>query len=581
MKSITTKIIFTFLLLQLLILSLIGLYLRTNIKGIFYDQLDQSMMSQVKLLRELVTVDLSADNYEGLEGKSRRFAGEIKGRVTVIAKDGKVLADSDDSPERMENHSKRPEVIEARNLGYGWATRYSATLKMEMRYLALEMPRYGYVRVAIPLTIIHQRLMNIFFRLLVGFAVAFSLFTLLAWQVIKGITEPVKQITRTAQEIAHGKLDERINVQSKDEIGTLSEMFNLMAQQLSDTIRNISNEKERLTTILKNMADGLIALDATGKILLINPAAAQIFDVAEDIKGKYLIEVNRNQQLTDSLQRVYQTGELIDTEIQLIYPREIILHAHIAPIKGAERIQGVVLIFTDVSELRRLERIRTEFVGNVSHELKTPLTSIRGYVETLLDMDVEDPLVSKFLKVINKESQRLARLINDLLDLSKLEARRHHQLAPTRLIDVVENVIYVLAPEAEKKKIELTIDLPLNLPRVMGVEEQLDQVLINLMDNGIKYTPAGGEVVLSAEADEHWVTIKVTDNGCGIPAEDLERIFERFYRVDKARSRQAGGTGLGLSIVKHIVKAHGGDIQVESEPGVGSTFIVKLKRAEG
>lgn len=581
MKSITTKIICTFLLLQLLILFVIGLYLRTNIKATFYDQLDQSMMSQAKLLKEIVTSDLSAGHYQGLEEKSKRFADEVKGRVTVISTDGKVLADSDDSPERMENHSQRPEIIEAHNLGYGWAIRYSATLKMEMRYLALAMPNYGYVRVAIPLTIIHHRLMNIFFRLLVGFAVAFSLFTILAWQVIKSITEPIKQITQTAQEIAHGKLDERINIQSKDEIGTLSEMFNLMAQQLSDTIRNISNDKERLTTILKNMADGLIALDATGKILLINPAAAQIFEVPEDTRGRALIEVNRNQQLTESLQKVYATGELVDTEIQLIYPREIILHAHIAPIKGDERIQGIVLIFTDVSELRRLERIRTEFVGNVSHELKTPLTSIRGYVETLLDMEIEDPLVSKFLKVINKESQRLARLINDLLDLSKLEARRHHQLQPTRLTDVVENVIYVLAPEAEKKKIELTIDLPLNLPRVMGVEEQLDQVLINLMDNGIKYTPAGGEVILSAEADEHWVTIKVADNGCGIPDEDLERIFERFYRVDKARSRQAGGTGLGLSIVKHIVKAHGGDIEVQSEPGVGSTFIVKLKRAEG
>ena len=580
MRSIKTRIILLFLLIQLLVLSFIGVYLQTNIKDIFYKQLDHSLLSQSELLKEIMLPYLKEGHQEVLQTKSLKFSREINGRITVIASDGTVLADSDENPQLMENHATRPEILQASVQGVGWATRQSHTLNKAMRYMAEKVGSYGYVRMAIPLTAIHENLWQIFVRLLLGFAVAFIIFSLLAWQVSKSITEPIKRITRTAQDIAHGNLGERIHIYTQDEIGTLSQMFNMMAFQLADTIKNISNEKERLTAILDNMADGLIALDSAGQVILLNRAAAQIFGVnEEDIKGKSLIELNRTQQLTEALQQVYNTRQIVDTEIQLIYPIEILVRTHIAPIIRNSRIHGMVLIFTDVTELRRLERMRTEFVGNVSHELKTPLTSIRGYVETLLDMEIEDPLVSKFLGVINKESDRLSRLINDLLDLSRLESKRHSPMVPTRLKNVVENVIHVLAPEAERKKIELIINIPVHLPLVMGVEEQLNQVLINLVDNGIKYTPAGGKVSVSAESDTEWVTLKVADNGCGISQEDQERIFERFYRVDKARSRQAGGTGLGLSIVKHIVKGHGGDIHIESELGEGSTFIVKLQRA--
>jgi two-component system phosphate regulon sensor histidine kinase PhoR len=304
-----------------------------------------------------------------------------------------------------------------------------------------------------------------------------------------------------------------------------------------------------------------------------------MFGVKEDdIKGKSLIEMSRNQQLVETVKGVLETKEVVETEIQLIFPQEVMLHSHVAPILRQQEVHGMVLIFTDITELRRLERVRTEFVGNVSHELKTPLTSIKGYVETLLDMEIEHPMINKFLGVISKESDRLSRLIGDLLDLSRLEGKRNGQLVPTRLQDVMENVITILQTEAERKKVTLKVFIPPRLPRAMGIEEQLNQVFINLIENAIKYTPDGGRVIVSAEADEEWVILKVADNGLGIPQEDLDRIFERFYRVDKARSRQAGGTGLGLSIVKHIVKGHGGDIWVESQVGGGSTFTVKFQR---
>lgn len=577
--SVKGKINALFLALQVLTLSIIGLYLATNIKDIFYRQMDTSMIKQVQLLQELLERDLAAKDRGRLQEESKRFAEKINGRITVIAHDGTVLADTEESPETMENHLHRPEVAQAEQEGIGWALRYSSTLRYNMKYLVQRIGPYGYVRLAIPVTEVQQTLFGVFNRVLIGFVLAFLIFLILSWRMSEKITEPIERITQAAQKIAHGNLEERIHVYSNDEIGTLSRMFNLMAFQLSETIGNIKSEKERLATILENMADGLIALDGSQRVILINAAAGKMFGVKEDeVRGKALIEMSRNPQLTGAVKQALETKEVLEADIQLLFPQEITLHSHIAPILHHQEVRGMVLIFTDITELRRLERMRTEFVGNVSHELKTPLTSIKGYVETLMDMEIDHPMINKFLGVISKESDRLSRLIGDLLDLSRLEGKRNGQLLPTRLQDVMENVIPILLTEAEKKHVTVKVFIPPLLPRLMGIEEQLNQVLINLIENAIKYTPDGGRVIVSAEADEKWVILKVADNGVGIPPEDLDRIFERFYRVDKARSRQAGGTGLGLSIVKHIVKGHGGDIRVDSEVGKGSTFTVKFHR---
>lgn len=579
--SLKWKLISTFILLQVLTLSIIGIYLITSLEDIFHQQLDNSMLKQIQLVSQLITPALDQGDWDTLQKQSLQLAKQVEGRITVIAINGEVVADSEEDPTKMENHGDRPEVQKARDEGYGWSKRHSTTLGMGMKYLVKEVEPYGYVRLAIPLTEVNQRLRTILTRLFLGFFIAFSLFLVLTWRVSEGITGPIKQITRTAQNIAKGNLGERIHIYTKDEIGTLSRMFNLMASQLGETIRNITSEKERLTTILETMADGLVALNEEQQVILINPAAAKMFGVTEfESKGKSLIEMNRNPQLAEVVQEVYETKKPAITEIYLHFPVELILKCHMAPIiQGEFDVRGLVLIFTDITELRRLERVRTEFVGNVSHELKTPLTSINGYVETLLDMELDDPSVTRrFLGVINKESKRLSRLIEDLLDFSKLEGRRHHQLAPTRLQDVIENVSNVLTATAKRKEVDLHFQIPENLPLVVGVEEQLNQVVINLVENAIKYTPEKGKVRVSAMVEGDWVIFKVVDNGIGISEEDQERIFERFYRVDKARSRQMGGTGLGLSIVKHIIKGHGGEIAIESEVGVGSTFIVKLRR---
>lgn len=537
------------------------------------------MLKQIHLLSQLIQQDMEKSDDQYLQKQASAIAGEIGGRITVIAADGQVLSDTEENPEIMENHLNRPEIQQAQQNQLGWATRYSSTLQINMKYLAKKIGAAGFVRIAIPIKEVEETLFKILSRLAAGLILVFVLFFFLVLKVSASITEPVKKITETAYKIANGNLSERIHIYTKDEIGTLSRMFNLMAYQLEETITKISTEKEKLATILANMADGLIALNQDKKIIMINPAAVEIFGAEEgELKGKTMIELNRNQRLTEVVQEVYQTGSKISTEIQLHFPKEVILRTQVAPlISQTDQISGLVLIFTDITELRRLEHLRTEFVGNVSHELKTPLTSIRGYIETLEDMDMTDTaLVKRFLGVVNRESERLARLINDLLDLSKLEGKRHHQLLPTHLEDVLANVVDILKPEAEKKAIGLKIEIEKDLPRIMGIEEQLNQVAINLIDNAIKYTPKGGQVEVTLNSDSQWVILIVRDNGMGIPKEDLERIFERFYRVDKARTRQMGGTGLGLSIVRHIVKAHAGQIDVVSEVGVGTTFTVKF-----
>ena len=581
--SIKWKIISVFVLLQALVLIISGVYLNTKLNEFFYHRMDLNMEKQVKLLSNLIAPEMDTQDYDQIQEQVKKLSKEIDGRITVIDEDGIVLADSEEDPGVMENHNQRPEVVEARENGMGEVTRYSTTVEKDMKYIAKLVKPGGYVRLAIPVKEVQDLLNNIFTRLIIGLALAFAIFFILALWVSESITEPIKQITETAQKIAKGRLGERIHIFSRDEIGNLSRTFNTMAYQLEETIKRTTNEKERLATILETMVDGLIALDTERKVMIINSAATKMFGVTEEeAKGKTLIEINRNKELTESVQKVYETREPVSTEINVHYPEETILRTHLAPITHNKvHIRGVVIIFTDITELRRLEKMRTEFVGNVSHELKTPLTSIKGYVETLLEMELEESsIVKKFLGVINKESQRLACLIDDLLDLSRLENKQKQRLMPTMLGDVIGDVISVLRPKAVSKDLDLEITIPEFLPRVMGVKDQLTQVLMNLVDNAIKYTPDGGYVKVTARPDKEWVEIRVEDDGIGIPPGDMERIFERFYRVDKARSRQMGSTGLGLSIVKHIIKGHGGHISVESAPGEGSTFIVKLKRVQ-
>ncbi|OAT81786.1 two-component system histidine kinase PnpS [Desulfotomaculum copahuensis] len=416
-------------------------------------------------------------------------------------------------------------------------------------------------------------------------AVALLLSVVLAWLLYRRVVAPLSEINETAREMARGRLDRELHLYSRDEIGQLANSVNEMARQLRRTINQITEEKDRARAILNSMADGVIALDRQGQVLLVNPVVEEIFNIKqEDCQGKNILGVIRNFDLELLLERALKTQQPLTREIKIIAPEPRIFRLHATPLEEADREKGgVVVLLRDVTERKKLDDMRSEFVANVSHELRTPLTSIRGFLETLLDGALDDRETARhFLEIMSAETERLTRLIDDLLDLSKIEERRVvHRWQPVDMIDVISRVLSMFRPQAREKNITLLSRLPSGLPVVQGDPDMLAQVLINLVDNALKYTPGGGQVTVSAAAADGRLEVSVADTGVGIPAESLPRIFERFYRVDKARSRELGGIGIGLAIVKHIIRAHGGKIQVESTPGRGSVFSFTLPAGEG
>jgi two-component system phosphate regulon sensor histidine kinase PhoR len=421
-----------------------------------------------------------------------------------------------------------------------------------------------------------------YFSMFITLAILMGLFcaSILALLIVRNITKSLNEMTNLSSEIAGGRYDKRISINTNDEIGELARSFNNMAEKLEITISDLSDKNNKLEAILKSMTSGVIAVDNIGKIMLVNPVALEIFGFEGNIVGKHILEVIRNVELEDVINK-HQDEE---KEISLNYPEKRVLRVKATPIKGRNEKKkgfGVVAVLQDITELKRLEQIRSDFVANVSHELKTPLTSIKGFAETLKDGAINDDAArGKFLDIINIEADRLTRLINDLLTISELEnTRQRKSLEKINMNDSINDIRDMMNGIAWQKNIELLFHEDEKLPYVYGSHDKVKQLLINLIDNGIKYTHDGGKVDIRTYHDKGYVYIDVTDTGIGIPKEHLPRLFERFYRVDKGRSRALGGTGLGLAIVKHIVAAIDGDIKVRSEQGIGTTFTVIIPEA--
>jgi two-component system phosphate regulon sensor histidine kinase PhoR len=405
----------------------------------------------------------------------------------------------------------------------------------------------------------------------------------LVWIFIKRFTRPLYEIIEASREITRGNLDRRLRIHSGDEIGQLAQNINDLAGQLKNSISQVTEARNQFEAILKSMADGVIAVNQNGEVLFINPVVEEIFGTGgESAKGKNVLGVLRHYDAERFVQRVLKTGEPATLEIKAIGPQEKVFRLHATPLQSAQTGRGgAVILLRDITERKKLEEMRTEFVANVSHELRTPLTSLQGYLETLLGGAIDEPETARrFLEIMSKETERLTRLVDDLLHLSKIEGRRiAHRWQPVRLAECIDRVLAMFRPQARAKNITLNGEVQPDLPYVQGDPDMLTQVLINLVDNAVKYTPAGGKVTVAAQTQGENVRVAVADTGPGIPPESLPRIFERFYRVDKARSRELGGIGVGLAIVKHIVNAHGGKTFVESTVGKGSTFSFVLPAA--
>jgi len=536
-----------------------------------------------------------------LQAAARDLSRHALARITVIGPDGTVLADSataDSEVFRLDNHGTRPEIVQALATGRGTDIRLSDTTKQRMCYLALPLAAAdgklaGIVRLAMPLTALETRVRDLHYTLGIAFGVAFAVAVALSVLLSRGLTQPLSNMAAVAKRLADGSLGQRIQTTSRDEVGELAATLNQMAEQLEATLHEVSEDRAQLLAMLTSMVEGVMVLDCRGLVLRMNPTLERMFTVQGDkARGRAHWEIIRHQELNEFIRTVIETKQNRSGEITMA-PSGRTLQVE-ASIAGGQRENEAcaVLVLHDITALRRLESVRKDFVANVSHELRTPLTSIKGYVEALLDGAKDDPeTAARFLDIILKQSDRLNLILDDLLKLSQIESGQVlFKREPVRLNMVVDRTLALIKPLADKKGHTLTVSLAPDLPPALGDEEQLVQVMTNLVDNAVKYTQANGLIQIAARhiaarplgtsdlgaLDHAMLEITVTDTGLGIPDADRPRVFERFYRVDKARSRELGGTGLGLAIVKHIVEGHSGQVWVEGNTPVGSRFVVRL-----
>lgn len=583
-RSIKWRLTAVFFVITAVFLFLLGLYLMNSMEKLSYDNIQFRLLSYARLMSDDLKTSFSEKtDKDFFQIYARKAHGDINARVTIIDTKGTVLGDSVLDKDSMVNHANRPEIKQALKGRTGKAARYSTSLEQQMFYFAVPVKDgdqvVGVVRVAIPWAEIQAGQKHIRWSIGTAMVVALILMAVIGSSFTSSMVVPIQEMTAVAQEMAEGKLDTTLNVTSDDEIGALSRGLNYMAQRLRDTIRQITEERNKVKAILTSMTDGVIAIDHNGSILLINPAVERMFNIesAQSV-GKGVIEVVRDYDLEQLLHRALASEEPIAGELQMLVPEPKSFRISTAPLTNESGVVGVVAVLRDITAFREVERMKTDFVANVSHELKTPLTSVKGFVETLLDGALENKETARyFLEIINDETDRLNRLINDLLSLSKIEAKELEVKKTALHLDkLIQNIVSILSPQANDKNQALGFEISGTLPVVEADEDMIGQLMINLVDNAIKYTPEGGTVMIHAEACREGVKVSVTDSGIGIPRESIPRLFERFYRVDKARSREMGGTGLGLAIVKHVLEVHNGRIEVDSRVGRGSTFTFYL-----
>jgi two-component system, OmpR family, phosphate regulon sensor histidine kinase PhoR len=544
-----------------------------------------TLLAEARLMARIVALPVAEGRpVPGLDALVDDAARELRARVTVIAPDGRVLADSSLSGEALgavENHAGRPEVQEALASGSGTSVRRSTTVGDEMLYAAVPIRYQGRVvgvsRVALSLRGVAEQARALQRAIAVALALAFLLTAVLSAALSSPLAGPLNEVMDAARRFALGDLSARSRVRRGDELGELARIVNRSADQLQERITEIARDRARTEAILSAMDDGVMAVDHAGMVVLANRALRDGLQLRE-AEGRHYLEVVRQSEVGALLEEVLGTGERRTAEVEMLRGGRAYAVTGMRFPGPEGHPHGAVLTFHDVTERHRVERLRRDFVANASHELRTPLTSIRGFVEALEDGAVNEPQTAqRFLEKIRRHADRMAALVSDLLELSRMEAgERPPRWETVHPADLVEEVVASLGELARSREIAVSADAA-GAPPVMADRDQLRQILENLLENAVKYTAPGGQATLAARAGgDGSVAFEVSDDGPGIPAEHLPRIFERFYRVDKARSRDLGGTGLGLSIVKHLAEGMGATVAVESEPGRGTRFRVHV-----
>lgn len=573
----------------IVIIALVGVswYASSTVRHFFIDETERGLEERARLLREYMfregpeflydidTADAICDTIGAVSGM----------RVTLILPSGRVAGDSEKDPLLMENHAHRPEVISAFRGESGSSLRYSETLKRNHLYVAVPVYEEGrllaVIRTSVPLVALEESLGWMNNRIFWAGLVAAVLALVMGWLVSRKITGPLETIRRGAARFARDDLDYRLPRQGLLETDTLSEVMNDMAERLAVRIENARRQSMEQEAIFSSMNEGLLVVDNDEKVMKMNPLAREIFGIGgRDVIGKPIQEVVRNYEVEKL------AGKLISgvnpEEIEIKLGEEKYYSVSGAPLYGADgENQGAVIVLRDIDRLRKLENIRRDFVANVSHELRTPITTIKGFSETLLDERGSNPeKLRRFLKIISRHADRMNYIIEDLLTLSRLQQTQNGEERYSRLNiqDVLDETLDFCLAGAEDRDIEIITEYPEDL-YIRAVPVLISQAISNLVDNAIKNSDPGSKVKIIVTEDEESVYIEVIDRGRGIGEKHLPRIFERFYRVDRARSRREGGTGLGLAIVKHIAQVHGGRVEVESELGKGSKFTIIIPAA--
>lgn len=551
-------------------------------------QIRQSLQAEASILHDVARPHMQAAADSAFQHAVSALGARTGSRLTVIRVDGVVLADSREDPKTMDNHRMRPEVLEAMARGVGTATRYSRTIGVDMMYVAVPVRArgevVGFARAALPLDEVDDRVAAVRDIIVLGAFTAAVLALLVGFLVARGVTRPIVRMTEAAGAVAGGERGRRIRVERSDEIGRLADALNSMTAQLEDHIERVTAENAKTVAILAGMVEGVIAVDSEERIVHVNSAAEGILGIKEEESlGKRIWEATRVREVSDSIENAMRDEHVNIGEVRIASPKkEQVIQTIATPLRNtAGELDGAIVVLHDISELRQLEKVRRDFIANISHELKTPLAAIRGLVETLIDdKEMDAKTHDRFLAKIRDQSSRLSNLVVDLLTISRLESHDSNlEFVTIDLRTPVAESYRALAPHAEAGRLEVEARLADEPVQVNGDVEALRELVDNLLGNAIKYTPGGGRVEVRLGTEGTSAVLEVEDTGIGIAAEDQTRVFERFYRVDKARSREMGGTGLGLSIVKHVALAHGGNVSVRSHERAGSTFRVQIPLA--
>lgn len=586
-KKLIWQIFPSFLVITVLSLSAVASYSTRYFKKFFIENSEKELIIRAKLLQDRFT-DMLNDHHEhtkDLDERCKNIGEKTGTRVTVILPSGIVVGDSFGDIKTMENHMKRPEIMAALKRKEGAAIRYSATLDKNMMYIALPLISNGKViavlRTSLSISGIDQKIESVRNNILI--AMVFTIFAaaIASLYVTRRITHPIEQMKKGAMEFAKGDLSERLAVPDSEELSELAVTMNRMAENLNEKILAFKQRSMELEAVHASMQEGVIAIDKDERIITVNRTAEKIFDFpASQLKNRYILEVARNVEFQKFIQNALETHEPVEQDIVLPRDEGIILNIHSTALYDtAKRRMGTLIIFHDITRIRRLEKMHKEFAANVSHELKTPLTTIKGFIETLQEMlkknDTQE--CENFLNIIEKNVNRVGALINDLLALSRLERlqgtdilfENHH------LSTLIQGAVKACHASIKTKHIIVDIDCPDDLDAMVD-PILLEQAIINLVDNAVKYSSENKHIAITASKKDPFIDIMIKDSGSGMGKEHLSKIFNRFYRVDKSRSRNEGGTGLGLAIVKHIVQYHHGKIDVSSVKGKGSAFTIRL-----